>query len=718
MPKLSRVRYSLDTETTGLDLYHGARPFFVTMCREGDPEPFYWRWDVDPLTRTVRPPKEDLEEIRELLVNPRHELILQNAKYDIAALLLVGCLLESDLPELYRRVRCTLFAGHLLASNQPHDLTTMALVYIGANIKPFEEELDEAIREARRMVVRPEFIEKHGVWRIAKEGLPEMPSAKGKDQKKRARGEDRDSLSKFDMWLPWAVAEAEGYPEDHRWRSVCSDYSNADSAATLPVYVQQLEQIKERGLESIYQERLKLLAITHKMERGGVSISGKRLGDLRSEFGGESQRLGRICTNIAASYNYDLTLPKSGNNNSLLNFAKEYLIPPKLEVKKTPSGEICLDKGALETLEAVLPHTSKAGLFVKSLRAKRRFDTAETYLASYEKFWLPVDVDPVTGAGWYRLHPSLNPNGTDTLRWSSSNPNSQNISKQTDVNLRRAFGPMPGREWWSCDASNIELRIPAYEANEPEMVQLFDHEDEPPYYGSYHMLIFDTLHPEKFAKYGMESKKVYASTWYQWTKNGDFAVQYGAVESSGTADRAYHIPGAQRRIKSRFKEITKLSDRMIEFADRYGYVETIPDKSVCPERGYPLLCTRSQWGKVLPTVPLSYHVQGTAMWWMMKAMIRCDEFLSQINQSDTLLRSYIGDAVDRLESREYRIVLQVHDELVFEMPKGIGDEPWKTNLPIVNELRALMRNGGDDIGVPTPVGCEYHADNWAEGKSV
>jgi hypothetical protein len=84
--------------------------------------------------------------------------------------------------------------------------------------------------------------------------------------------------------------------------------------------------------------------------------------------------------------------------------------------------------------------------------------------------------------------------------------------------------------------------------------------------------MFDTLHPEKFAQYGKKVKDVFASTWYQWTKNGDFAVQYGAIEESGTADAAYHVEGAQRKIQNRFTKIAELNQEQIAFANRNGYV--------------------------------------------------------------------------------------------------------------------------------------------------
>lgn len=345
---------------------------------------------------------------------------------------------------------------------------------------------------------------------------------------------------------------------------------------------------------------------------------------------------------------------------------------------------------------------------------------------------------------WYVLHPSLNPTGTNTLRWSCSSPNEQNISKKgIDVpckacgdggldptgefkcrtckgegsvvmNLRYCFGPAPGREWWSLDAKNIELRIPAYESGELELIELFENPDAPPYYGSNHMLIFHILHPDKWdaaaremgeAKAAGYCKKKYADTWYQWTKNGNFAVQYGAVDredGTGTADLAYHVPGAQRRIAVRFAKQDALNKRCIRFAEQHGYVETLPDRTVDPARGYPLMCTRTQWGRILPTVPLNYRVQGSAMWWTQKAMIRTDEQLMAWRSRDR----YDG-----------RISMQVHDELVFDLPKRAHPkrDPKRSNLGRVRLLQKLMEAGGDDIGIPTPVGVEFHEENWQDG---
>lgn len=683
---------AIDTETNGVDFQHGARPFLVTLCRENG-EQLCWEWDVDPLTRKPIFPPEDIEAIREE-IESADLLIFQNCKFDAKALSTIGIEVQ------WEKVRDTLLASHLLASNQPHDLTSLAVQYLGRDIRHLELAMQEACKKARHLAKT-----KFPTWRIAREGLSDMPSAKGGD-KKGAKGIESDSPWKLDTWLPRAIAGGLDYESDHPWYTVTSLYANEDSAVTLALWLVMEKELRRRGLWEIYEERLKVLPVIYGMEQRGITIHHGRLQEKQSEFRESSAQAKRVCENIASRYNYELTLPKGACNGSLLGFVFGPLgLEPIKMGKKSPS----LDKGVLEHYEATLPERSRQGTFVRTLRGKRKCDTAISFMESYEKFGIPISrLENLNGNAralelYYKLFPSLNPTGTDTLRFSCYNPNGQQISKQSGYNLRYIFGPAPGREWWSLDAKNIELRLPAYEAEEEEMIALFERPNDPPYFGSYHLLIFDILHPEKFAKHGYKSKDVYESTWYQWTKNGDFAVQYGAVEKSGTADRAYHVPGAQARIQNRFRKIKKLNDRMVAMADRLGYVETIPDKTVNPNRGYPLLCSRSEWGRVLTTVPLNYHVSGTAMWWMSKGMVRTQSYLDRLNSED---------------SRGYWMVLQVHDELVFDFPRGSGPEPWKTNLPKIRKIQRLMEEGGNDIGIPTPVSVEYHEHSWSVGKTL
>jgi hypothetical protein len=287
-------------------------------------------------------------------------------------------------------------------------------------------------------------------------------------------------------------------------------------------------------------------------------------------------------------------------------------------------------------------------------------------------------------------------------------------SKNEDLNLRLCFGPAPGREWWSLDAKNIELRIPAYESGQKDLIDLFERPDDPPFYGSTHLLNFSVVYPELWEKevrevglekVGPHCKKKYASSWYQWCKNGGFKLQYGGIN----ADPTFHRVGATDLLRARFSKLEALNQHYIRYAEKHGYVETMPDRSVDPDHGYPLLCNRTEYGRIKPTVPLNYHVQGTAMWWTMMAMIRCQDYLDTLNKPiSSHLRTHLG----------YHMTIQCHDELVFDFPRGTGPEPWKTNLPKIRRIQGIMERCGADIGVLTPVGTEYHESSWAEGVTL
>ena len=689
------MRISIDTETTGLDLHHKASPFFVTICSDDDPEnPYYWEWDVDPETRIPKVVPSDLEEISEVLnsIGSEGEYIFHNAKFDVRGLSKLKLVKDWD----WGRTHDTLYSAHLLASNQLKDLTTQAMIYLRVNIKPYEEALREAVMEARKIARA-----KYKTWKLAKEGLEGFPSIKGSD-----------GVWSNDMWLPRAIALAEGYSEDHPWNTVLREYSISDSMVTLPLFEKHQQLIEEKELSAIYKYRRKLLPIVYSMESRGIPIHDDRLKELTEQYQHSSERFNRICVNLSGG---NLTALSGGVTNELRATVFDYL--KLVPFKKTDKGGNSLDKYVLDDWLAKLPQNSKQYVFVQNLWKYRKRATALSYNETYEKFKVPA------GKGVSILHSSLNPVGTSTLRWSSQNPNEQQISKQeieefsqdeveqgkVNRSARYMFGPEEGREWWSCDGQNLELRLPAYASGEQALIDLFEKPDGPPYFGSNHLLFFDILHPDKWDRNdpnGLKvAKKKYATTWYQWTKNGNFAVQYGAVAESGTADTAYHVPGAQKIIESRLTRIKAYSQNQIDIANEYGYVETMPDKTIDPERGYPLYCARSTWGKVIETIPLSYHIQGTAMWWMCAAMIRCQEFLDELNRKCK-------------KPNQYRIALQIHDELVFDFPKGKGLQPWRTNYGIVQELRRLMSVSGDNIGIPTPVSCEYHAHNWQEGKSV
>lgn len=651
---------SLDTETSGIDLHHGCKPFLVTMCDEGDP--FYWQWPVDPLTRQPSIPSGDIKEIIDRL-DDCDEVVLQNAKYDILAFNTIGIKWR-----WWEKLHDTLYSGHLLASGEPHDLTTMSLRYLRVDISYLEDELGIDCKEARAIAKRD-----YPNWFVAKKDDPRLPSAKGGEK-----------LWKWDMWLPTEIARRKGLEPEHRYWTGVRDYALGDSSVTRPLHLEHRRLMEERGLWGIYLERIKLIRVIVGMERRGVTFSAKKMDEARIKHSTESTAKEALCKGLSKG-KID-ALPKAGTSKAMKEVLFDHFKLPVLD-SSVKTGEPTVDKTVLEAWQADLHDNvntddkqGDAWKFVNGIAIKRKCDTAVSYIDSYKRYGIVVP----SYKTFRCIYPSLNSTGSNTLRFSSQNPNEQNISKQGYANLRKCFCPLPGREWWSLDYTNLELMLPAYEAGEEVMIDLFERPDDPPYFGSVHFMMFDTLYPLLYSKHGPKVKSLYKDTLYQWTKNGDFAVQYGAQEESGTADAAYHFPGAQHRIQSRFTKIAELSKECISFAQYNGYINTIPDKEL---GAYPMATPRGAWGKVKPTVPLSYHIQGTAMWCMCRAMVRCFEYVQ------TLPNHFIN--------------MQIHDEMVFDFPKG-----GKANYNKVLKLKALMERSGDDIGIPLKVSIGYHPDNW------
>ena len=192
-----------------------------------------------------------------------------------------------------------------------------------------------------------------------------------------------------------------------------------------------------------------------------------------------------------------------------------------------------------------------------------------------------------------------------------------------------------------------------------------------------------------------EFKERYKATLYQWDKNGGFALQYGAQREK--TDATFRVKGAFDALNAQLPKIAELRGRYTALGNRHGYVETIPDKTVDPKRGYPMHLER-YGGRVSPTEPFSYHVQGTACWAKNKALVRCD------NQ----LRKWRASGFDG------HIILEVHDELVFDFPAGTcAKEPWR-----IRKIKELMELSGSDFVIPMPltVSPSFHPVTWAKDE--
>ncbi len=759
---------ALDTECTGLSFTHGSRPFFIVTCNHHGNQK-YWEWSVDPLTRMPIIPEGDLEEIGQHVFesglidtgDPETSgFIFHNSKFDFTALNSIGIWDSYSVYDVWKDVKDTLLGSHLLRSNQPKDLTSVWDYYTckGDEMLQLEKRLEECVKKCRSIIQHQRL----SLKRASEKRDADSPDAmvRGLDVEETERmiaeeyplagwriASDDDNMLpgdkkepwRADYWLPRAYAIHEGLPKDHEYYTVLRDYALQDPAATLGCWRLMKEELLHRGLMQIFEERMKVVPVSYRMEQTGVTMSGERQEELKGIYETEASECDSLCLGIAESLGVEVVLPSgTGINKSIKTFMFETLQLPV--VGYTDSGAPSLDKNAMSEYMVTLKKGTKALTFIQSWQKKKKRETSIGFMKSYAKFWEVCD--GYKGRDWCRIHSNMNIAGTHTLRFSCNNPNTQQISKQETQceecngdgceecygsgksfrSLKYIFGPLPGREWFSFDAKNIEARLPAYISGEQELINLFEKPDLAPYYGSQHLLTFHTVYPEiwdvELKAHGIEKvgpvcKKKYASTYYGWSKNGNFAVQYGAVEKAdgwGTADKAFHRQWAHKMLKERFSKLEVLNQECIRKANQVGYVETIPDRSLGQSRGYPIMCTRTARGAVLETVPLNYMIQSSAMWWTQKAMVRVSEFLESLNEG----ARFMG----KTWSGGYHLVLQVHDELVVDMP-SMSERTYHYNKPIAREVQRLMELGGmQDYGIPTPTGLEYHRDNWAEGISV
>ncbi len=733
---------SLDTETTGLDLRHGSRPFFVTTCTE-EGEQLFWEWDVDPLTREVTVPPEDLVEIRDALVS-NAPYVLQNAKFDVTAMASVGLWDVMSLDEAWGQIDDTIVSGHCLKSTGPLNLTDMAMEYLGERIDHLERSLRDAVTECRRSIQQA----KNRVKRAAKKGEASLFGDDPLVSWKIARDDDPDLPSggdwHSDYWLPRAMAkhlwestgsheyrppndavcetcggvglgagrslgpdgkrcsscDGTGRDRGHPWWTVLRDYGNKDSEVTVGLWQVHRDLLERRGQWAQYLERRKLLRATYEMECGGVTYSRRRMDEQFPQYEAMSEERGRRCVLLAKKHGCELTLPNGAAvNNSLREACFVGLKLPQYQGAKSKTTNPSLDKNVIARYLDELPEGSDQREFVRAFAKKRKLDTSLQFMRVYREYARDHGDDDTQ-----LMYPSVNVTGTSVTRMSSERPNEQQISaKEVDQdeedevrlrNLRYLFGPPPGREWWRMDYENIELRIPAYRFQEPSMVELFERPDDAPYFGSYHLLNASIVFPELFWPLA-ETKGAFKDRHpdvYKRVKNGGFCKQYGGQRRK--TDATFGRQGAFDLLESNLTKIAEGNAQCVAFANKYGYVEIVPDRTVDPKRGYRVVVARGDRGWVSPTEPFSYFIQGTAGWCGNKALVRCTDQLRSWRERGVI---------------DGRVVFYVHDELVFELPKG-----GRKNLPKVCRLQSLMAESGDDVGIPLKVSVSYHPENWAE----
>jgi DNA polymerase-1 len=390
----------------------------------------------------------------------------------------------------------------------------------------------------------------------------------------------------------------------------------AEEASVLLALAPRLaERLRADELAPLYDDvELPLTGVLSAMEREGVRVDEAKLAELSREYDRELVTLqGRI--EALAGEPFQVNSPKQ-----LGQILFEKLKLPV--VKKTKTG-YSTDESVLEQLSA--HHELPAAVLAWRRLAKLK----STYVDA-----LPPLVDPKSG----RIHPTFHQAGAATGRLSSSNPNVQNIPIRTPegVRIREAFVPSEGQRLLSADYSQVELRIVAHYSGDESLIEAFERDED--------------VHRRTAAEVHGIAPEAVSADQRAHAKAINFGIIYGSsafgianqlgiaqAEAQATIDRYFE----------RYRGVRRFLDETVEHARAQGFVRTLLGR----RRYLPDLSSRNRaLRQAAERMAVNTVIQGTAADLIKKAMVEVAEALREAGLAA-------------------RMILQVHDELVFEAPE-------------------------------------------------
>jgi DNA polymerase-1 len=433
-----------------------------------------------------------------------------------------------------------------------------------------------------------------------------------------------------------------------------ADYCGSDAGTVLALHDFFAPSLREMAAEPLLREiEMPLVEVLVDMEWDGIRIDRDLFTRMSAELAADLRRLEEDIARVAGM---DLNL---NSPRQLATVLFEKLQLPML--KKTKTGP-STDADVLEQLAAMGHDLPRLILDYRELQKLKG-----TYVDA-----LPARINARTG----RIHTSYSQVGAATGRLSSSEPNLQNIPIRTPrgEEIRRGFIPREGWVFLVADYSQIELRLMAHLSADPAFIEAFRQG------GDIHRqtaaLIFNVPVEQVTSEMRARAKTINFATIYG---QGPFALsrQLGISQEDARAFIARYF--------ERFSGVRAFLDRQVKLAREQGYVETIFNRRrYIPEIRDRNFNLRAYGERTAQNSPL----QGSAADLIKLAMI------------------HIHDAI-REEGLASRMLLQVHDELVFEVPPAE-----------LGAMRALVRThmeGAAELAVPLVVDLGV-GPNWLEAK--
>lgn len=431
------------------------------------------------------------------------------------------------------------------------------------------------------------------------------------------------------------------------------EYACEDADVALKLKNILAKELKSQGVEKLFYDiEMPLVPVLVALECNGVRIDTESLKQSSVEFTNRLQEIEKEIYGLA-NETFNISSPKQVGD---ILFGKLRLVE---KPKKTKTGQFVTSEEVLESLR------NKHEIVGKILDYRGLKKLLSTYIDA-----LPQLINPQTG----RIHTSFNQAVTATGRLSSSNPNLQNIPirEEDGKKIREAFIPDDDCEFFSADYSQIELRIMAHLSGDANMIEAFNSGHD--------------IHAATAAKIYKVPIEEVTPDMRRKAKTANFGIIYG-ISVFGLAERMnVDRKEAKELIDgyfSTYPQIKSYMDKSIELARNQGYVETIfHRKRYLPDINSRNATVRGYAERNAINAP----IQGSAADIIKVAMSRIHQQFVSYNL-------------------KAKMILQVHDELNFSVPK---EEKALVEKIVIKEMESAY-----PMQVPLKADCGW-GNNWLE----
>lgn len=430
-------------------------------------------------------------------------------------------------------------------------------------------------------------------------------------------------------------------------------YACEDADVTLKLKNILEKELVENGVEQLfYTIEMPLVPVLAYMERNGVRIDTEALKETSRHFTARMHQIEEEVHQLAGM-EFNIASPKQVGE---VLFDRLKIVE---KAKKTKTGQYVTSEEVLESLKG------KHEIVGKILEHRGLKKLLGTYIDT-----LPQLINPHTG----KIHTSFNQTVTATGRLSSSNPNLQNIPVRNEdgKEIRKAFIPDDGCEFFSADYSQIELRIMAHLSGDPHMIEAFQKGQD------IHAATAAKIYKEKLEDVTREQRSK--------AKTANFGIIYG-ISVFGLAERLnVDRKEAKELIDGYFENYPKVKEYMdhsIQIAREKGYIETIfKRKRYLPDINSRNAVVRGYAERNAINAP----IQGSAADIIKVAMIN-------------IYRRF------KEENIKSKMILQVHDELNFSV---LPEEKEKVQQIVISEMESAYK-----MKAPLLADCGW-GKNWLE----